>query len=308
MYQLHQHYDGMHAMAAEDYDNLMPDPMQFVSMMGAPPPPPMVPPPPPPPVQQQQLQRIDTEPVLPPGIDAADADQVIKPISDAPLPRKGPLPQDFQDALSIIFPGERRPEDAAEGTTKAVTSAEDAGDAGGAVVVDATATETAETDGGASNGSSDAVLQQQHMNMLEPSPEAIISAPPISAAEAQETAVAQAQAAHAAAVALHDEQKSQQNIDLYSAFSVVNGVAVLNTELAGIVVGGGGGGDGVFATADDADAVPLPPNGCGGDGFDPEMGTDSNSKDEELKAARLEELNDMAMLGIDADDLAAQCM
>lgn len=26
-----------------------------------------------------------------------------KTISDAPLPRKGPLPQDFQDALSIIF-------------------------------------------------------------------------------------------------------------------------------------------------------------------------------------------------------------
>lgn len=28
---------------------------------------------------------------------------VRKTISDAPLPRKGPLPQDFQDALSIIF-------------------------------------------------------------------------------------------------------------------------------------------------------------------------------------------------------------
>lgn len=38
-----------------------------------------------------------------PGIDEADADLVRKTISDAPLPRKGPLPQDFQDALSIIF-------------------------------------------------------------------------------------------------------------------------------------------------------------------------------------------------------------
>lgn len=54
------HYDGMHQMAPEDYDNLMPDPMQFVSMMGAPPPPPMVPPPKP--------ERADkNEPVLPPG-------------------------------------------------------------------------------------------------------------------------------------------------------------------------------------------------------------------------------------------------
>lgn len=51
-------YDGMHQM--EDYDDLMPDPMQFVSLMGAPPPPPMVPPP--------QIQRADkNEPVLPPG-------------------------------------------------------------------------------------------------------------------------------------------------------------------------------------------------------------------------------------------------
>lgn len=54
-------YDGMHQMAPEDYDDLMPDPMQFVSLMGAPPPPPMVPPP--------QQQRDDkNEPVLPPGI------------------------------------------------------------------------------------------------------------------------------------------------------------------------------------------------------------------------------------------------
>lgn len=51
-------YDNMHQMAHEDYDDLMPDPMQFVSLMGAPPPPPMVPPP----------QRADkNEPVLPPG-------------------------------------------------------------------------------------------------------------------------------------------------------------------------------------------------------------------------------------------------
>lgn len=56
----YDHYDGMHQMAPEDYDNLMPDPLQFVSMMGAPPPPPMVPPP--------QPERADkNEPVLPPG-------------------------------------------------------------------------------------------------------------------------------------------------------------------------------------------------------------------------------------------------
>ncbi|KAJ6635398.1 Zinc finger matrin-type protein, partial [Pseudolycoriella hygida] len=91
----HSYYDSnVQHMSMEDYDDLMPDPMQFVSLMGAaPPPPPRIPP-----------STVDkNEPVLPPGIDEADADLVRKTISDAPLPRKGPLPQDFQDALSIIF-------------------------------------------------------------------------------------------------------------------------------------------------------------------------------------------------------------
>lgn len=50
-------YDNMQPMMMDDYDDLMPDPMQFVSLMGAPPPPPMVPPP-----------IIEEDPVLPPGI------------------------------------------------------------------------------------------------------------------------------------------------------------------------------------------------------------------------------------------------
>lgn len=57
----HSYYDGSQQMPMEDYDDLMPDPMQFVSLMGpAPPPPPMVPPPP---------ATVDkNEPVLPPGL------------------------------------------------------------------------------------------------------------------------------------------------------------------------------------------------------------------------------------------------
>lgn len=56
------YYEGaVQQMPMEDYDDLMPDPMQFVSLMGsAPPPPPMVPPPP---------STVDkNEPVLPPGL------------------------------------------------------------------------------------------------------------------------------------------------------------------------------------------------------------------------------------------------
>lgn len=58
----HSYYDtNVQQMPMEDYDDLMPDPMQFVSLMGAaPPPPPMVPPPP--------TSTVDkNEPVLPPG-------------------------------------------------------------------------------------------------------------------------------------------------------------------------------------------------------------------------------------------------
>jgi hypothetical protein len=45
--------------------------------------------------------------ILPPGIDVADRDSVPKPISDAPIPRKGPLPKDFQEALDILFDGDK---------------------------------------------------------------------------------------------------------------------------------------------------------------------------------------------------------
>lgn len=60
--QYQQYHEGMppamhHHM--DDYDDLMPDPMQFVSLMGAPPPPPMVPPP--------ADMEDKNEQVLPPG-------------------------------------------------------------------------------------------------------------------------------------------------------------------------------------------------------------------------------------------------
>lgn len=79
----------------EEFIDMMPDPYQFVALMGAPPPPPAHP------------SKPD-ENMLPPGIDANEADLVPKPISDAPIPRKGPLPKDFQEALDIIFDGDKQ--------------------------------------------------------------------------------------------------------------------------------------------------------------------------------------------------------
>lgn len=43
----------------EEYDDLMPDPMQYVSLMGAPPPPPIA--------ETIHIAEVHSEPVLPPG-------------------------------------------------------------------------------------------------------------------------------------------------------------------------------------------------------------------------------------------------
>ncbi|XP_058824877.1 zinc finger matrin-type protein CG9776 [Topomyia yanbarensis] len=93
-------------LQSEEFVDMMPDPYQFVALMGAPPPPPNHP------------SKPD-ESILPPGIDETEADLVPKPISDAPIPRKGPLPKDFQEALDIIFDGDRqKPGDVIANETK----------------------------------------------------------------------------------------------------------------------------------------------------------------------------------------------
>lgn len=79
----------------EEFVDLMPDPYQYVALMGAPPPPP-----------NSHPGKPDQS-ILPPGIDETEADLVPKPISDAPIPRKGPLPKDFQQALDILFDGDK---------------------------------------------------------------------------------------------------------------------------------------------------------------------------------------------------------
>lgn len=302
-------YDGMHQMAPEDYDDLMPDPMQFVSLMGAPPPPPMVPPP------SAQIQMQQSEPVLPPGtyfacpsyftrnilnkfavvgIDGADADAVIKTISDAPLPRKGPLPQDFQDALSIIFPGEKKPD------TK--TPASDSKNPSVSIDVATTATTT-------TLDISDHNLQIDKNNLHEQHHMDAVSA---ASTNDQHAVIYQQPQQHQ-----HDDSHSQMNMDTYGTFSVVNGVPILNQA--------------AFPTSDDSVAqqqqhevhpvansstndisvndVPLPTDACTVAMKMMEKQQDEKTIEaEEKRALRQAELNDLAMLGIDADDMAAQCI
>ena len=72
--------EGMQACFDDEMD-LMPDPLQFNAMFA----------PPPPPMHDSSNQEI-----LPPGIDDEESEFIPKPISDAPVMRKGPLPKDFQ--------------------------------------------------------------------------------------------------------------------------------------------------------------------------------------------------------------------
>lgn len=75
----------------EDDDmGLMPDPLQYSVLMGPPPAPPF-----------PSENRI--EEILPPGIDEAEREFIPKPINDAPIRRKGPLPKDFQETLDLLF-------------------------------------------------------------------------------------------------------------------------------------------------------------------------------------------------------------
>lgn len=183
------------------------------------------------------------------GIDEADADLVIKPISDAPLPRKGPLPQDFQDALSIIFPGERKPVAPlpVEPPKPQVTESD----------ISSGSTFTSDTTA--------ALLQaDQHNALLQQQ--------------------------------LHEDQSEHSMDNVYSAFSVVNGVPVINQDLQ-------------FAEDVDVPDVPMiqVPQLPSQDEPLAEIKA-SKSPEEESKTSRMDELNDLAMLGIDADDLAAQCI
>ncbi|XP_030080587.1 zinc finger matrin-type protein CG9776 isoform X2 [Drosophila hydei] len=100
-----------------DYDELMPDPVQFANLMTH------CPPPPPPgdsansvgteSLDADQLANEENgeEDVLPPGIDEAETDLVPQPLATAKQTRDGELPKDLAEALDIIFPADRSAED-----------------------------------------------------------------------------------------------------------------------------------------------------------------------------------------------------
>nr|XP_043067680.1 zinc finger matrin-type protein CG9776 isoform X1 [Drosophila bipectinata] len=107
-----------------DYDELMPDPVQFANLMTS------CPPPPPPgdgsdgENREQEGDQSEGESgendVLPPGIDEPETDLVARPLDSAAQSADGALPQDLADALNIIFPSEEAAE-AADDSSQAAT-------------------------------------------------------------------------------------------------------------------------------------------------------------------------------------------
>lgn len=79
-------------MPEEVEDELMPDPEQMKRMMHD---------------DAQRTMQQEQDDMLPPGIDECESHLAPKAINDAPVPRRGPLPRDLEDALNIIFPGEK---------------------------------------------------------------------------------------------------------------------------------------------------------------------------------------------------------
>lgn len=246
-----------HHMMMEDDDDLMPDPAQLMAIMASAPPPP----PPPSKAPTKPHNNNVNEMVLPPGIDEAEADSVPKPISDAPIPRKGPLPKDFQDALNIIFPGEKKPDSSPQ--KAAVTK----------------------------SPKSDTTVAPVE--------------PPI----------------------LMHEEITQQNIDMYNAYAAASAYPNQQTTVytmyeqhpsadlpldilpvppppppvepnttSSVLVPG-------IANLPVAVPIPQPSNG--------EVASPVKKAVEEMKVIsklKQKELDELAMLGIDADDMAAQCM
>lgn len=78
-----------------DDDELMPDPEQLKRLIHD---------------DQERTRQQEQEDMLPPGIDESESHLAPKAINDAPVPRRGPLPRDLEEALNIIFPDESQAE------------------------------------------------------------------------------------------------------------------------------------------------------------------------------------------------------
>lgn len=252
--------------SAEDFDELMPDPLQYMSIMGAPPPPPVA--------ENERPPGVDEEPVLPPGIDAEEAN-ALEPISDALHPRKGALPKDFQDALSIIF-------------DKGADTSQDE-------TVESSGESTSQTVSG-----DNTVTTYVHMDSSTIEPETVIVPPPVlTAAEIDQQSQYIMWGSMTDKPLVFNEVPIPPTLQI-SSISARSAAMMLPENIPTPPI----------QILDAAGNITQIPGTATNEDFNMILDTaDKNDQEEAaIKAKRMQELDDLAMLGITVDDMAAQCL
>lgn len=309
------------AVQPEEYD-LMPDPMQYATMLTAPPPPAMPEP------EVPQHYEDNTEPVLPPGkqtpftlnakqvlncfvfcigIDEEEAEKMeLEAVVPPPPPAtdKDGLPKDFQDALSIIFDkgAEKAADNNGTPTAAAATAAaetENSHEIPHAVMQD---------DSSNFAGMEMSSMDSQHSHIEHDQNNA---APVIMEMDDQsqhymlygdEHYVTN----HVQSAAIANESQASTKIDLATQSIPTPPIQVLDaagnlTQIPGPVLEVG------------SDFVMLDPDGNRIENYTMDGANQVDSADNQAELElqhklKQQELDDLAMLGIDASDLAAQCI
>ncbi|XP_031638425.1 zinc finger matrin-type protein CG9776 [Contarinia nasturtii] len=275
----------------EEYD-LMPDPtydpMQYAMMTAAPPPP--MPEPVIPHFEEQ------SEPVLPPGIDEEEAENMELEAAVPPPPPpsdRGNLPKDFQDALSIIF--DKGAENQSAENVVAAPADHESPSEGNDVVMQDDASNFVQMD--MSSDSHQPLIEQDQSNGA-----VLASTTSIEMDEQSQYALLYADDHYA-------QNHVQQSIEP-SLSTTIGDLSTQNIPTPPIQILDAAGNltkipGPVLEVSNNF--VMLDPDGNRID--DPNtkyVGTAESEHEIEMQKKRQQELDDLAMLGIDADDLAAQ--
>lgn len=248
----HQHGSIHHVLphAQAEYEDLMPDPMHYV-MMAVPPPP-------------ESTETTETtessaqqehfeEPVLPPGIDQDELENMETIVPD--VPAQDVLPKDFQDALSILFDKGDQPDGTKlSANTEKKTSAGETTIESGATMHDENSV----------YATMDIVMDTQEQIEIDPN----------AATTAMQSIDEQAQ------YLLYGGLTENSIYGDLSTHPTIDGSIPMPGSVLDAIHDGTTKNDNQMAGIDDINA----------------------------KNKRLQELDDLAMLGIDAEDLAAQCI
>lgn len=283
----------------EEYD-LMPDPMHYATMMTAPPPPMPEP-------EVPHFVQETSEPVLPPGIDIEEAENMELEAAVPPPPPptdNDNLPKDFQDALSIIF--DKGAGKTGESTTTTdpapIANAEGGHEIQHAVMQDETSSfaqmDVSPMDSHIDheqNNINNAAMGATNMDLEDQSQYSLLYG------DEQQHFMIQQPSAESQKINLATQGIPTPPIHVIDAAGNL-------TQIPGPVLEVGS--DFVMLDADGnrIENYSIMPNASVVDGSAGNGVREHNHDIEQEHKRKQQELDDLAMLGIDADDLAAQCI